>query len=176
MKNSENEITETLWAVPRCATCGSERVAKSAWVYWNPKFSLWEVETINDQEFCLNCNGPTSFNWYQPEPPASQRIRELNDRFRREGFGRGSILLTPGIQELGGEFASAAVAAVRCFNAFTDDKDPWGEHDFGTIDLEGERLFFTIDYYDLSLTNGSEDPANEGCTNRVMTIMLASEY
>ena len=38
------------------------------------------------------------------------------------------------------------------------------------------RVFFKIDYYDLALDQGSENPANEGCTHRILTIMLASEY
>lgn len=70
----------------------------------------------------------------------------------------------------------AAVQAVRKFDDFSDDNDPWGEHDFGATELEGEKIFFKLDYYDLSLQQGSENPANEGCTHRVLTIMLASEY
>jgi hypothetical protein len=54
--------------------------------------------------------------------------------------------------------------------------DPWGEHDFGAVEIDGEKVFFKIDYYTPDLSAGSENPANEGCTHRVMTIMLASEY
>lgn len=85
-------------------------------------------------------------------------------------------MLTLGIQEKGSEFAVAAVRAVRDLDNFSDENDPWGEHDFGAIELDGEKVFFKIDYYDLSLQQGSKNPANEGCTHRVMTIMLASEY
>ena len=85
-------------------------------------------------------------------------------------------MITSGIQERGGEFAVAAVIAVREFDAFSRDNDPWNEHDFGAIDIQGEKVFFKLDYYDPSLQNGSENPANEGCTHRVLTIMLASEY
>jgi hypothetical protein len=42
--------------------------------------------------------------------------------------------------------------------------------------VEGERLFFKIDYYDSTLTMGSSDPADPAVTCRVMTVMLASEY
>jgi hypothetical protein len=28
------------------------------------------------------------------------------------------------------------------FDAFTEDDDPWGEHDFGAFDHEGERIFW----------------------------------
>lgn len=54
--------------------------------------------------------------------------------------------------------------------------DPHGEHDFGSFDVDGERLFWKIDYYDPSLSGGSEDPADEAATRRVITIMLALEY
>ncbi|MEM9638423.1 MAG: DUF3768 domain-containing protein, partial [Pseudomonadota bacterium] len=80
------------------------------------------------------------------------------------------------VQAKGSAFTLAAVNAVRSFDAFSDENDPWGEHDFGAIELEGEKIFFKIDYYDLSLQYGSDNPANESCTHRVLTILLASEY
>ena len=49
-------------------------------------------------------------------------------------------------------------------------------HDFGAFVHNGERVFWKIDYYDPSLTKGSEDPADPQQTARVLTIMLASEY
>jgi len=66
--------------------------------------------------------------------------------------------------------------AVREFNDFSDENDPWGEHDFGALEIAGEKVFFKLDYYDPSLSFGSENPANEAITHRVLTIMLASEY
>jgi len=54
--------------------------------------------------------------------------------------------------------------------------DPWGEHDFGAIDLEGQKLFWKIDPYDLDLQAHSQNAANPAVTHRVLTLMLASEY
>ena len=62
------------------------------------------------------------------------------------------------------------------FDAFTEDNDPHGEHDFGAFDHAGHRIFWKIDYYDQSLEFGSENPADPAKTTRVLTIMLADEY
>ncbi|MDO8381027.1 DUF3768 domain-containing protein [Phenylobacterium sp.] len=104
-------------------------------------------------------------------------IRDLNDAFRTSGSSaRGQWMLTCGIQAKGADFLSLAVKAVREFDGFTDDNDPYGEHDFGSFNLAGETLFWKIDYYDRTLSFGSEDPADPAVTRRVITIMLASEY
>lgn len=170
------EIPEKIGAVPRCKHCGSERVALDAWACWNPDSGLWELETVFDDEHCHACEGETRLVWTRPEQPPQQKIRELNDRLRRDGLGNGRVLITSGLQERGGEFVVEAVEAVRTFDAFSEDNDPWGEHDFGSVEIEGENVFFKIDYYNSDCTAGSEYPANEGVTHRVLTIMLASEY
>ena len=65
---------------------------------------------------------------------------------------------------------------MRAYDRFTADNDPHGEHDFGSFELSGERLFWKIDYYDLDLQFGSNDPCEPALTRRVLTLMLASEY
>ncbi|MEM9010621.1 MAG: DUF3768 domain-containing protein [Pseudomonadota bacterium] len=169
MERREEPIAGAIGAVPRCQTCGSERVVKGACACWNP-------ETVLDAEYCRECEAPTTFVWSPADPPPKQRIRELNDRFRREGRGQGSVMITSGLQEQGAAFVAEALAAVRNFDAFTADNDPWGEHDFGAVEIAGQRVFFKFDYYTPDLTAGSENPGNEGLTHRVLTIMLASEY
>lgn len=104
------------------------------------------------------------------------RVRRLNDQFRCFGNGRGSLMLTSGVDSLGLGFVTVTVAAVRAFNSFDRDNDPHGEHDFGAFTLQGHRLFFKIDYYDLDLAGHSPDAADPAQTHRVLTIMLASEY
>ena len=103
------------------------------------------------------------------------RIAALNDRLRQQGIG-GRILITAGIEANGSDFLNQALAFVRAFNQFSEDNDPHGEHDFGAFEVKGEKLFWKIDYYDLTLTCASEDAANPDVTVRVLTIMLASEY
>ncbi len=108
-------------------------------------------------------------------PARTARIRDLNDAFRTTLEG-GRCLFTAGVSDLGVPFSTAALAAVRTFSEFTPDNDPYGEHDFGAFQIGEERLFWKIDYYDLSLEFGSNDPADASQTKRVLTIMLAEEY
>lgn len=96
-------------------------------------------------------------------------IAQLNDQFRRSGFG---IVVTPGVQTL--ENLSGLIDEVRWFDEFTEDNDPDGEHDFGTVYWLGAKVFWKIDYYDQALKYG-EDPLSLNC-RRVLTVMLASEY
>ena len=37
------------------------------------------------------------------------------------------------------------------FDAFPKDNDPSRERDFGAVELEGERYFWKMNYYDRSL-------------------------
>lgn len=162
--------------VPSCKTCGSRHVVKDAWACWNPANGLWELETTFDQEFCHQCEADTSFVWVAAAPFNNSVIRQLNDELRMEGKGNGQILVTSGVHGNGPEFVFAALGAVRSFVEFDDNNDPWGEHDFGAVEVADEKLFWKIDYYNHDLTAGSENPANGGITKRVLTIMLASEY
>jgi hypothetical protein len=107
---------------------------------------------------------------------SAQTIRDLNDAFRWNGFAFGQWMLTSGVTDLGPEFMVLAIRAVRSFADFAEGNDPYGEHDFGSFNLAGETLFWKIDYYDLTLTCGSERPEDATVTRRVLTIMLASEY
>jgi hypothetical protein len=77
---------------------------------------------------------------------------------------------------LGENSVAAFLWKVQAFNAFTRDNDPYGEHDFGALEHEGCKVFWKIDYYDLSLSAGSDDPSDPSATCRVLTIMLAEEY
>lgn len=110
-------------------------------------------------------------------PIREARIRELNDRMRRFWFlPQGEILLTLCVQELDPEEQAELLHKVWTFDAFTEDNDPHGEHDFGSIDHNGARYFWKIDYYDLQKEYGSPDPTDPAVTCRVLTIMRADEY
>lgn len=112
-----------------------------------------------------------------PTPPQRRdRIRFLNDAFRTQGPVQEGWVLTVGIQSLGLSAIRAAIAAVVQFDQFTPDNDPHQEHDFGAFELQGQRAYWKIDYYDVDLRFASSDPSDESLTRRILTILLASEY
>ncbi len=102
------------------------------------------------------------------------RIRTLNDELRQHRRG-GLIVLTRGIQAFGPEGILEINRCVAAFDGFTPDNDPYGKHDFGSVEVQGQRVLFRIDYYDLDLSCHSPDPADPEVTRRVMTLMLAEE-
>jgi len=116
------------------------------------------------------------------EADKSVQIRALNDEFRAEPFLLGpaiadnKLVITRGVAERGNDFIDRAVTAVRTFSDFTQDNDPYGEHDFGAFELDDAKLYWKIDYYDRLLCWGSPDPADPAETRRVLTILLAEEY
>ena len=103
------------------------------------------------------------------------QIAVLNDAFRRSG-GPGRTVFTAGLSDLGVEFSHLALGLVRLFDKFDSNNDPHGEHDFGSFELHGRKVFWKIDYYDRDLEYGSPDPTDPAVTTRVLTIMLAEEY
>lgn len=102
-------------------------------------------------------------------------IRELNDRLRVEHAG-GQLFVTHKICSLGEAYVPSIIRAVTAFDASNSDNDPYGEHDFGSLEVMGQRIFWKIDYWDEHMKFGSPDPADPDVTTRVLTVMLASEY
>ena len=119
----------------------------------------------------------------------SKKIASLNDAFRAAlliglagGKVEGKYHITRGVQSAFGPNQMMQVfQRVATFNAFSPESDPYGEHDFGSIEYGGENIFWKIDYYDKESLEageeyGSEDPSDPEITTRVMTIMLSQEY
>ena len=102
-------------------------------------------------------------------------IRSLNDDLRT-GLNGGSVVLTTAIAALASEVRTKIVEAVKNYNAFDAGNDPYGEHDFGSLVVDGNAVFFKIDYYDRDLQFHSPNPADPTVTHRVLTLMLAEDY
>jgi Protein of unknown function (DUF3768) len=105
----------------------------------------------------------------------SDAIRILNDQLRTT-FTGGRVLVTAAMAELDCQRKKRVLVAVREFNDFGPDNDPHYEHDLAFFDVDGERYFFKVDYYDLTETCHSPDPADPEQTHRVLTIGHHSDY
>ena len=105
-----------------------------------------------------------------------RRVAELNDLCRTAMGVAGRLVQTEGISALPLADQSTIREQVELFVDFTAANDPHGEHDFGAFEHNGERIFWKIDYFDLTYTYGSENASDPAQTRRVLTIMLASEY
>jgi hypothetical protein len=115
-------------------------------------------------------------------------ISEQNDAARKalnddetllQNVGQGlhcKVFLTQGISGNTPEFISEVMKAVADFDTFTEDNDPHSEHDFGSVTVDDQTVFWKIDCYDVNYEYGSENPTDLKITRRVLTIMLASEY
>ena len=106
-------------------------------------------------------------------------IAQVNDFFRRAILTNpvrgGKCVVTQGVNALDPDTKKAILAKVRTFANFTQDNDPYGEHEFGAFEVAGVgKVFWKIDYYsDDTMQYGAEDIIK---AYRVLTIMLASEY
>ena len=103
------------------------------------------------------------------------KIRALNDAFQTT-FRGGKVMMTAGVAALDEAVRRAVFGKIQAFDDFDEENDPWGEHDFISIEHEGQTFFAKIDYYDRECVAHSEDATDPAKTCRVMTIMLAEEY
>lgn len=107
----------------------------------------------------------------------TKKIQELNDRLRKLPARTQDMVVCMGA--LANEnvlFQALVAAAARDFDAFTESNDPHGEHDCATFEVQGTKFMFKIDYYDLDLKFGSDEPWRPEITRRVMTLMYAEDY
>ena len=72
------------------------------------------------------------------------KIRALNDAFRKTFWG-GRVLMTAGVAALENPVRNAVVEKIKAFDAFDDGNDPWGEHDFVSVEHDGQTFFAKID-------------------------------
>jgi hypothetical protein len=105
----------------------------------------------------------------------ARKIAELNDQLRTT-FKGGMIYTTAGVNALADDLRLRVFEEINGFNDFKPDNDPYGEHDYGRVEVDGIEFLWKIDYYEPTLTHHSENPADPTITARVLTIMLAGEY
>lgn len=105
----------------------------------------------------------------------SASIAKLNDEFRRN-FDKGFALLSEKIANLHRPQLYMVLESIRAFDAFTEDNDPHGEHDFAEMEVLGVgKVCWRIVYYDTRYQNCSPNPADPTVTRRVLIIMRPGE-
>ena len=95
----------------------------------------------------------------------------LNDAFRRTFVG-GRIVLTRGMIALDIELRREIIRAVQAYAAWESGND---QHDFGAVQIQGQKVTWKISYFDMQLLQESPDPSDPKVTRRELTIMLASD-
>ncbi len=111
----------------------------------------------------------------------AEQIAGLNDRARlgldRTGktvFTRTCLAKFCSADTVSGLLAQAEI--MKAVRQATFEDDAHGERDFGKVSYRDHPVWFKIDYYDMNLEYGSEDPADGSITRRVVTIMLPEDY
>lgn len=97
-------------------------------------------------------------------------------RFKPEGVPPGKLVMTSGLAAQSDEFRAALIDALVTFDAFDQDSDPYGLHEMGVLEIEGEKVWFKFDLYDENYEYGAEIPTDPKRTRRVLTLLLPSEY
>ena len=111
----------------------------------------------------------------------AERIAKLNDQLRKQPMNRslGTVLITAGLNALGPPFVAQVLVAIAAMapDDFKTGNDPYGERDFNSFRVGDSVCLFKIDYYAKDDPHsGSDDPSDPAKTDRVMTVMLASDY
>jgi hypothetical protein len=78
------------------------------------------------------------------------RIRALNDELRRN-LPTGHAVMTLGVAALGPEAVARIIKTIAVYDDFCHANDPYEEHDFGSFEIDGNTIFFKIDYFDNDL-------------------------
>lgn len=122
-------------------------------------------------------NTPREADEYQKNPNQlrKKKVIILNDNLRTTAQG-GHIVVTGGVSLLPMDIQIEISTAIQNTSEFPPDKDHYEEHDFGIVEVQGIKVIWKIDYYDHSMKLHSPDKSDPTVTNRVMTIMLESEY
>lgn len=112
-------------------------------------------------------------------------IAALNDWLRNHiaSPGHNRVVMTVGIADLIGDVSlfrgfrkrAELLRLVRDYDSFGEAINPHGERDLGRFEFEGTACYWKIDYYNLDMDAGAENPADPFTTTRVLTIMRVDE-
>ncbi len=69
-----------------------------------------------------------------------EKIKSLNDRLCQT-MCSGRVMITQGIIAPDAAQFARLIPLIMNFNDFTEDNDPYGEHDFSSLILDGHCIF-----------------------------------
>ena len=114
------------------------------------------------------------------EKPLSP-IAIQNDEYRRcrgepdQTDLRGNVLITRSVDALPDDEQKRVLDAVKSFDSFSIENDPYLEHDFGLV--LSNTYYFKFDYFSNDeFEHGSDNPADPTRTHRLLTIARLDEY
>jgi hypothetical protein len=113
-----------------------------------------------------------------PNKMNKEQLREGNDALRRclnaseTERPQDGVFLTRGVMTCSN--LREVLHKVMAFDGFEAGNDPYEEHDFGKVTVDGEDYFFKFDYYDEDMKYGA-DPLSQPF-RRILTILRAEEY
>lgn len=106
-------------------------------------------------------------------------LARQNDNFRKSPIiseDMGMVVYTEAVLAEGCGFVLETLQAVKSYDNFDKDIDPYETHEMGKVTVQGKTIWFKIDLYDESYRFGSEVPTDLTQTRRVMTILFPSDY
>lgn len=118
------------------------------------------------------------------EPVVTTRVMSLNidaetiaiqnDMLRVLGVN-GECYMSRKFAVLAQDERLALLQAIREFDDFNEDNDPYGKHDSGMVEVNDYCVFWRIDYYDKDKAAVSQAPWDSAVTTRVLNITLDDE-
>lgn len=89
----------------------------------------------------------------------------------------GIVNYTRGFDALDDDKKFRIVENIKTQEEFDEGNDPYGEHDFGIVQIVGyPKVYWRINYYEnRNMDSGTPTPESPE-TYRVLTVMLAEEY
>jgi hypothetical protein len=122
----------------------------------------------------------------QSYTPDATLIAAHNDLFRQsrclatpaDMILPGVVVMTQSLAACAPEFIEHARIAIGEIDEFDPDNDPDGFHDFGSVEVDGQAVWFKIDMFEAGTgkMSGAETPDVAERTERVMTLMFPSDW
>lgn len=122
----------------------------------------------------------------QAYPPDVKIVAAHNDLFRQsrclvipaDMILPGVVVMTQSLAACEPEFIDRARIAIGEIDEFDPNNDPDCYHDFGSVEIDGQAVWFKIDMFEAGTrkTYGAETPDVAERTERVMTLMFPSDW